>query len=52
MRLIYHPEAEAEISDAAVFYEQRMAGLGESLEGSSGSDTEGGQQPNRDPKQI
>lgn len=31
MRLIYHPEAEAEISEAAMFYEQRMAGLGESF---------------------
>lgn len=28
MRLIYHPEAEAELVDAAEYYEQRLNGLG------------------------
>ena len=28
MRLIYHPEAEAELVDAAEFYEERLPGLG------------------------
>lgn len=28
MRLIYHPEAEAELIEAARFYEQRVPGLG------------------------
>jgi len=28
MRLIYHPEAEAELIDAARFYERRVRGLG------------------------
>ncbi|HRC84122.1 MAG TPA: type II toxin-antitoxin system RelE/ParE family toxin [Thermoanaerobaculia bacterium] len=29
MRLIYHPDAEHEVIEAARFYEQRMTGLGE-----------------------
>jgi toxin ParE1/3/4 len=29
MRLIYHPEAEAELVEAAHFYEHRVPGLGE-----------------------
>jgi len=29
MRLIYHPEAEAELVEAAEFYEARSPGLGE-----------------------
>ena len=29
MRLIYHPEAEAELVDAAEYYEERLTGLGE-----------------------
>ena len=28
MNLIYHPEAEAELINAAKFYEQRVSGLG------------------------
>ena len=28
MRLIYHPDAEAELIEAARFYEQRIHGLG------------------------
>ncbi len=28
MRLIYHPEAEAEVIEAARFYERRVPGLG------------------------
>ena len=28
MRLIYHPEAEAELIDAALFYEKRVTSLG------------------------
>ena len=28
MRLIYHPEAEAELVDAAEYYEERLPGLG------------------------
>lgn len=28
MRLIYHPEAEAELVDAAEYYERRLKGLG------------------------
>jgi hypothetical protein len=27
----FHPEAEAELADAAVFYESRMVGLGKSF---------------------
>jgi len=29
MRLIYHPEAEAELREAAQFYERRVPGLGD-----------------------
>jgi plasmid stabilization system protein ParE len=29
MRLIYHPDAEAELLEAAQFYEQRVPGLGD-----------------------
>lgn len=29
MRLIYHPDAEAEVVEAAHFYEQRVPGLGD-----------------------
>ena len=29
MRLTYHPEAEAEVVEAAAFYNQRVRGLGE-----------------------
>lgn len=28
MRLIYHPEAEAELVDAAEYYEEQLPGLG------------------------
>ena len=28
MRLIYHPEAEAELVDAAEYYEKQLSGLG------------------------
>jgi len=28
MRIIYHPEAEAELVEAAQFYDQRVVGLG------------------------
>ena len=29
MRVIYHPEAEAELVDAAEYYDERLTGLGE-----------------------
>ena len=31
MRVIYHPDAEAELIEAATFYERRVQGLGKSL---------------------
>jgi hypothetical protein len=31
MRLIYHPEAEAELVDAAEYYEEQLPGLGRSF---------------------
>jgi toxin ParE1/3/4 len=31
MRVIYHPEAEAELIEAATFYENRVRGLGDSF---------------------
>lgn len=33
MRVVYHPDAELELTEAALFYEKRVAGLGASFLG-------------------
>ncbi|HQU42475.1 MAG: hypothetical protein B7Z73_08920 [Planctomycetia bacterium 21-64-5] len=31
MRVVYHPDAEAELTEAALYYDQRVPGLGDSF---------------------